>query len=154
MQLTPVLHQVRASLESQRALAGDDPAVGDALGVLLDGLEPALRIAAMDLAQQAATEVAAQLDEHTVDVVIVDGDPALRVTPATSTRSTGPADEDFDARITLRLPPSLKTLIEDAATGDGDSVNSWVVDALKSRAAKSTSRDGGRGARVTEGFDL
>lgn len=150
MQLTPVLNSLRHSLEGTAALVGDDPAVADALSMLTEALAPALRIAAMELAQQAATEISAQLDDRTVDVVIVDDDPTLRVGPVVP-RPPSP-DEDFDARITLRLPPSLKTLIEDAATGDGGSVNSWVVDALNSRAKRSGAST--KGGRVTEGFDL
>jgi uncharacterized protein (DUF1778 family) len=41
---------------------------------------------------------------------------------------------DAEARITLRLPGYLKDLIAEAADGAGDSVNSFVVDALRSRA--------------------
>lgn len=150
MQVEPVLNGLRASLESQHFFAGGDAAVNDAVAWLTEALGPALRIAALDLAQQAAVEIAAQLDDRDVDVVVVDGDPTLRVTDAArSTRSEAPA-EDFDARITLRLPPSLKHLIEDAASTDGGSVNGWVVDALSKRAA----RPEGRGRRVTEGFDL
>ena len=58
--------------------------------------------------------------------------------------------EEFDARITLRLPPSLKRLIEDSASVDGDSVNAWVVDALSKRAKRSVPGD----KRVTQAFDL
>ena len=38
--------------------------------------------------------------------------------------------EEFDARITLRLPPSLKEAVEQAAGTQGASVNAWVVDAI------------------------
>lgn len=152
MQLAPVLNGLRASLESQRTLAGDDPAVAEAMAALIDALGPALRLAATELAQQAAIEVAAQLDDRAVDVVLVDDDPVLRVAPASASSASSATGEDFDARITLRLPPSLKSLIEDAATGDGDSVNSWVVDALDARARRAGAA--GRGGRVTEGFDL
>ena len=51
-----------------------------------------------------------------------------------SPRSTSAAPrtegEDFVSRITLRLPPSLKELVESAADRAGESVNAWVVDAL------------------------
>lgn len=150
MQVQPILTGLRASLESQRSLAGGDAAIDDAVVWLTEALGPALRIAALELAQQAAVEVSAQLDDRDIDVVVVDGDPNLRVTDrAASSRAESP-DEDFDARITLRLPPSLKNLIEEAASTDGGSVNGWVVDALSKRAARSE----GRGRRVTEGFDL
>lgn len=150
MRVQPILTGLHAALESQRALAGGDAAVDDAVVWLTEALGPALRIAALELAQQAAVEVSAQLDDREVDVVVVDGDPNLRVTDrAAASRSESP-DEEFAARITLRLPPSLKNLIEEAASSDGGSVNGWVVDALSKRASRSD----GRGRRVTEGFDL
>ena len=151
MQVQPVLNGLRASLESQRSFAGGDAAIDDAVAWLTEALGPALRIAALDLAQQAAAEVTAQLDDRHIDVVVVDGDPTLRVADAAPSSSRADAvGEEFDARITLRLPPSLKQLIEDAASTEGGSVNGWVVDALSKRAA----RPDGRGRRVTEGFDL
>ena len=42
-----------------------------------------------------------------------------------------PADEVFSARITLRLPESLKQRVESAATREGASVNTWLVQALQ-----------------------
>jgi hypothetical protein len=116
---------------------------------LLAALEPALRQVGFELAQQAAAEVGAQLADRTVEVVIVDGEPHLRVgQPSDVEAST--LDEDFDARITLRLPPSLKGLVETAADETGDSVNTWVVKTLTSGARKST-----RVGRVVKGtFDL
>ncbi|MFW2333053.1 toxin-antitoxin system HicB family antitoxin [Ilumatobacter sp.] len=148
MQVQPVLNNVRAALAAQGSLA-DDPAVDEATAALVDAIGPALQMVAMEFAQQAADEVRAQLAGHAVDVLIVDGDPTLRVTETSTSSNESPA-EDLDARITLRLPPSLKRLIEDAAVVDGDSVNAWVVDAL----AKRTKRSPGGTNRVTEGFDL
>ena len=149
MHVAPVVNGVRAALADHLALASGDPGVDAAGEHLIAALDPAIRQAALELAQQAAAEVAAQLPDRTVDVLLVDGEPSLRVTEAPKAAEPTPA-EDFDARITLRLPPSLKRVIEDAATVDGDSVNAWVVDALSKRAKRSE----GRGRRVTEGFDL
>ena len=149
MHVESVLNGLRASLERQRTLAGEDPAVDDAVATLVDALDPALRLAALELAQQAAVEVDAQLSDRRVDVVMVDGDPSLRLAEV-APRESGEQTEELDARITLRLPPSLKRLIEDAATSDGGSVNGWVVDALNKRATRSET-----GSRhVTESFDL
>ncbi len=150
MRVQPVLTGLHAALESQRTLAGGDAAVDDAVDWLTEALGPALRIAALELAQQAAVEVSAQLDDREVDVVVVDGDPNLRVTDREAGSRSETPDEELAARITLRLPPSLKNLIEEAANSDGGSVNGWVVDALSKRASRSE----GRGRRVTEGFDL
>ena len=150
MQIEPVINEVREALLGQAALASGDPAVEAAIGHLAAALEPALRHAVLGLAQQAAAEIGAQLADRRVDVVLLDGDPTLRIADAPRRPAAAEPAEDLDARITLRLPPSLKRLVEDAATIDGDSVNAWVVDALSRRAR----RPHGRGQRVTEAFDL
>jgi hypothetical protein len=151
--LAPIIHSVRVSLLGQTALVGGDPTLDAVAAQLADAIAPALRHAALDLAEQAALEVAAQLPDRTVDVVLVDGDPTLRVSdlPADAGGGSARDDEEFDARITLRLPPSLKRLVEESATIGGESVNTWVVDAL-SRGTRRAS--GGRGQRITEDFDL
>ncbi|MDO8362672.1 MAG: DUF1778 domain-containing protein [Actinomycetota bacterium] len=150
MQLQPVINAVQAALAAQGPLAGGDLAVEEALDHLARALAPAIRQAAMDLAEQAACEVRAQLPDRLVDLVLADGDPSLRITeapPAAEPAST----EDLDARITLRVPPSLKSLIEDAAETAGASVNGWVLDALSKRARKSA---GTHGFTTTHSFDL
>lgn len=149
MHVQPVINELRATLVNHGALAGGDPAVESAISSLVDALGPALQVAALELAQQAAAEVGAQLRDRTVDIVMSDGDPALRVSDAADSASAGPS-EDFDARMTLRLPPSLKSMIEDSAGIDGGSVNAWVVDALTKRAKRPADRSN----RVTESFDL
>ncbi len=147
----PVINELRAALTNQAALAAGDPAIESAIQQLVSSLEPSLRQAAFDLAQQAAEEVSAQLPDRSVDVVLVDGDPTLRIGEAPAGDRSEVSAEDFDARITLRLPPTLKRLIEDSASTDGDSVNAWVVDALSKRAKR---HDPHRGKRVTDAFDL
>jgi hypothetical protein len=149
MHLTPVLTALEAAVSTQLAVAGGDSTMEAAAAQLLAALEPALRQVALELAQQAAEEVGAQLGDRTVDVLIVDGEPQLRVSQ-TSDVDPAALEEDFDARITLRLPPSLKGLVESAADQTGDSVNTWVVKTLTSGARKST-----RVGRVVRGsFDL
>jgi hypothetical protein len=145
----PVITTLQGALLNAGALAGGDPAVEAAVNQLVEALTPAVRQAALQLAEQAAGEVSAQLVDRTVEVVVVDGDPTLRVTDAPAA-ATSESAEDFDARITLRLPPSLKQLVEDAADAGGESVNTWVVDALGKRAR----RRAGAGSRVSSTFDL
>lgn len=132
-----------AALSQQLALAGGDPAVEAAAASLRGALAPATRQLAFDLAEQAAAEVGAQLPGHDVEVVLRDGEPALAVRGAADPEPG--TDEDLEARITLRLPPSLKVRVEEAAGGVGDSVNSWVLKALAARAV----RPEGPGRRVT-----
>ena len=149
MQLDPIVTTIEASLSTQLAAAGADHALEEAAARFLAALEPALRQAGMSMAEQAAAEVSAQLGDQAVEVVVVDGDPVLRVTRSNG-ESSELGEEDFDARLTLRLPPSLKSLVEDAAGSSGDSVNSWVVKTLSS----GTRRSSRIGRRVSGSFDL
>ena len=150
MHIEPIITSIQAALRSHGGMAGSDTTVEAAIGQLVDALGPALRGAALQLAEQAATEVRAQLPEHSVDVVLADGDPTLRISDGHMTSADRTASEEFDARISLRLPPSLKQLIEDAAGNTGDSVNAWVVEALGKRAR--TTRRGSK--NYTQSFDL
>ena len=149
MQLDPVLSSLRATIANHVSIGAADPQTEAAAHHLMETLGPALRQAAIELAQQAAAEVDAQLPEHTVSVVLAGTDVELRVDESAA-GGAAPVDEELDARITLRLPPSLKQTIERFASGDGESVNSWVVDALSKRAGRNASP----GARMTDEFDL
>ncbi len=153
MRTEAVVAALQRSLRAQAAVVGSDPAVDDAISQLVDALEPALHLVVLQLAEQAAIEVGAQLPEHRVDVVLQDGEPTLRVTESTAPPADDTAAataEEFDARITLRLPPSLKEAVERAAVTQGASVNAWVVDAIDNRAKKIRRR----GGAITEEFDL
>lgn len=149
MHLTPVLTTFEAAISTQLAVAGADATMEAAASQLLAALEPALRQVGMELAQQAAEEVSAQLGDRTVEVVMADGEPQLRVSQPSAVESPT-LEEDFDARITLRLPPSLKGLVETAADETGDSVNTWVVKTLTTGARRSTKM----GRSVRGSFDL
>jgi predicted HicB family RNase H-like nuclease len=122
--------KLEAAVERQLLMAGGQPEIEAAAAALLGVLEPALREAALELAGQAAAEVAAQLPGHQVDVVVVDGEPELRVRSEGDESAATGSSEPLDARITLRLPPQLKELIESSALERGESVNSWLVRSL------------------------
>ena len=150
MNVDAFLTEIEAAVRNQLALAEADGAVEEAAGHLLEALGPAVRTAVIGLAEQVAAEVGAQIDGHAVEVRIVDGDPVLRVVEDSSPTEPGVSAEEFDARLTLRLPPTLKGLVEEAAGSSGDSVNTWVVRTLSSRAGK-----GGKPTqRFTGEFDL
>lgn len=150
MHIQPVVNSIQAALHDQARFAGDDDAVATAVGHLIEALAPALRMAATELAEQAAGEVRAQRPDCAVDVVLVDGDPTLRVTDAPTSNEDGTPDEEFDARISLRLPPTLKTTIEQAAGQEGESVNTWVVEAVGQYARRNRRRT----RRFDQSFDL
>ena len=134
--------KLEAAIQRQRLVAGGQPEVEAVAGALLGVLEPALREAALELAGQAAVEVAAQLQGYDIDVVVADGDPGLRVRRNDEGAAQIGAGESLDARITLRLPPQLKETIESSAEERGESVNAWLVRSLAGTAARRSRKSG------------
>ena len=132
MDTTMAMARLQGAIEQQVLVAGGDPEVEAASRALLSALEPAVRQLAYDLAEQAAAEVSGQLGGYDVDVVLASGEPSIRVRARDSVEA--PAGESLDARITLRLPPTLKELIESAAEERGESLNSWLVKTISIKA--------------------
>lgn len=147
MQLTHAINSLEASVETQLAVAG--PEVAEAGTQLMAALQPAIRQILIDVVTMAATEVSSQLDHQNVEVRLVDGDPELVVTEDGSAMPpppTPPGASETEARITLRIPEYLKEVITEAAGISGESVNAYVVDALKS--SSKTRKSGGTRRRI------
>jgi hypothetical protein len=134
--------KLEAAVQRQLLMAGGQPEVETVAEALLGVLEPAFREAALELAGQAAAEVAAQLPGHDIDVVVIEGEPELRVRSDDEGTIQIGAGESLDARITLRLPPQLKESIESSADERGESVNAWLVRSLSGTASRRSRRSG------------
>ena len=133
-------------LVAQGRLVGADPAVEQVIDALVNGLGPAIRQAALDLAEQAAAEVGAQLTSGHIDVVLSDGEPSLVVRSDAGEPSF--STDDLEARMTVRLPTNLKSALEEAADDAGDSVNSFVLKTLATGTTRSR-----KGQRIRETFE-
>jgi len=149
MDISAVFTELEAAVHRQLELTADDSDITEAAAALIAVLEPALRQAGTTLAEQAALEVGAQLPDYRVSLVITDGEPQLQVQQREADIEITSGSNE--ARLTLRLPESLKLLLENAALDTGDSVNSYVVSTLASKAKPSKS---GRGNRVRTSIDL
>lgn len=145
MQIEEILDTLEETIEDQLALSGSGEGLEEAAVALLAVLRPALKQAAFTIAEQAAVEVGAQLPGYAVSVVLDEGEPALLVRDDSAEPSF--AGDDLSARITLRLPDSLKDDLEAAAGAAGDSVNAFVIKALSKRSTRRSSR------RITETFE-
>ena len=136
MDTSAAITRFQAMLEQQILLAGSDPAVETAGRALLAAAAPAVRGLALDLAEQAAVEVRAQLTGQRVEVILEEGEPALRVRAEETAPGAAAPDEAADARVTLRLSPRLKEALEEAAAYSGESLNSWLVKTLSTRGGR------------------
>lgn len=149
MNITAAVAALEQAVTQQVMIGGDDPGVEAATRAVLAAIEPAIKQISLDFAQQAAHEVGAQLSDHEVEVVLTDGEPALRVR-ALEIEGSEVTAGDYEARLTLRLPEVLKELVEESAGQSGDSVNTWVVKTLSSKARRRAER----GGKVTGSFEL
>lgn len=142
---------VQQQLTATAAL-GDDH-TRDVAAALGNALGPALRLAIAAAVSAAADEVTAALLDHpgapAVTAALDGADLRLevRATDRAGFDDPAPAGEDGDAnaRISLRLPDTLKADIETAARADGVSVNTWLV-----RAAGRSLRMSGPAAAVQD----
>ena len=135
MQLEHTILSFETAVENQLRVAG--PEAAEIGGHLMTALKPAIRQSLMDVVNMAATEVSSQLIGQRIEIRLVDGDPELTVVDDPSEPPPPPPPPgagDDEARITVRLPAYLKDLIADAATDSGDSVNAFVIEALKGKA--------------------
>jgi hypothetical protein len=131
LELEPHLDTLKADLVAAAAVGGPD--VATAARLLGDAVEPALRLVLLDLLTEAAEELTTQLGGATVEVRMHGREPEL-VATAMHMPSEAPAEEpvgdEGTARLTLRLPESLKSRCEAAAASEGQSLNSWLVRAV------------------------
>ncbi|MGA7098064.1 MAG: hypothetical protein WB245_10925 [Acidimicrobiia bacterium] len=142
MQLSQAALRMETAVESQLRLG--DPVLSGLATDLLEVMRPAIKQVLMDVVEMAVQEIGGQLPSQRIDIRLIDGDPELMVTADDSKIPPPPPpppgeDVDAEARITLRLPGYLKDLLADAAEGAGDSLNSFVVDTLRSKTYERTS---------------
>jgi hypothetical protein len=132
--------------------------------LLADTLEPAVRLAVTDALSAMAAEVTAAWDGGLVDIRLRGGDPEVVVVPAPEhdpeEQPADPAeggdtgeDDGSVARISLRLPESVKSRAEAAAAAAGVSLNAWLVRAVATGLREPTDPPrSGRGPRRYSGF--
>ncbi|HEU5214825.1 MAG TPA: toxin-antitoxin system HicB family antitoxin [Gaiellaceae bacterium] len=141
MQIDGVIQALREDLVRVAALG--DESTTRAADLLSVAIEASLGRRIQDVLAEAALELNDQLDSAHVEVRIAGRDLQLVVVQEDGSVPE-PVDEAFSARITLRLPESLKQRIESAANREGASVNTWLVQALQRSLEPRRSMSGSR----------
>ena len=141
MDITPYVDHLRRDLIAAAEGAGDE--LRSAAERLSFALDPAARLALMEAISQACSEITAEMPSGGVDVrldgrdlaFVVDAAPLAPPLPPLPPTAAADEDDDADAgstaRITLRLPESVKARAEDAAAEAGQSLNTWLVTAVR-----------------------
>jgi hypothetical protein len=136
MDITPYVESLRSSLTSAAESAGDETRqAAERLGFALDS---SARLAIMEAVSQAAAEITAEMPDGGVDVRLNGRDLDFLVHVAAPTPPAPPpppAPEDIEdgnlARITLRIPESVKAKAEERAAEAGQSLNTWLVSVVR-----------------------
>jgi len=138
MELNPFVERLRRDLSDAAAAGGPEAqAAGERLALALD---PATRMMLLEALSQAAAEITGELDHEAVDVRMSGREPEFVVTPVEPDHPVAPPappapperpEDDSQSRITLRLPESVKVRAEEAANSIGQSLNAWLVDAVR-----------------------
>ena len=145
MQIDGLIQALREDLFRVASLG--DETTSRAAELLSVAIEASLGRRIQDALAEAALELNEQLESAHVEVRIAGRDLQLVLVREDGTVPE-PADEAFSARITLRLPESLKQRVESAAAREGASVNTWLVQALQ-RAVESRRPSSGSRNRLT-----
>ena len=143
MDITPYVDSLRRDLLAAAEAGGEEARqVAERLGYALDA---SARLALMEAISQAAAEISTELPQGGVDVRLVGRELAFVVEAPTAAPPAPPAppvparpeevEEGDLARITLRIPESIKARAEEKAAAGGQSLNTWLVSVI--RAATS-----------------
>ncbi len=145
MELAPFIDRLRQDLlTASDAIGPESRPVAERLMIALD---PSVRLVLLEVLAQSAAEITAELPAGVVDVRLRGREPELVVDvpgvpvqrPAAGPVDPGEPDDEDDgtvARISLRLPESVKTRAEELAARSGQSLNSWIVTVLRAATSK------------------
>jgi hypothetical protein len=138
MDITPYVDSLRRDLVAAADAAG--PETRQAAERLTFALDPAARLALMEAVSQAAAEITAEMPSGSVDVRLNGRELDFVVQAPTMAPPAPPApaspeaveEEGGVARITLRMPESVKAKAEEMAARSGHSLNTWLVNVVRS----------------------
>jgi hypothetical protein len=145
MELAPHVEALQRDLAAIAAV-GDD-ATAQAAQRLSAAIRASPGLRLLDALGEAALELSAQLPSGRVEVRLAGQDPSLVYVDEREPEPPPAPDDGATARITLRLPESLKASIDAAAAREGVSANAWLVRAL-ARSVSTTNRGREPGNRL------
>ncbi|MBX6371126.1 MAG: toxin-antitoxin system HicB family antitoxin [Acidothermus sp.] len=139
MHLDEYVAQVADALRSTAALG--DEQTQKVANALADAATAPIRLALLHALSAATAEITSMLfaagvpGGPAVTAHLEGRDVRFRVVVADEQPEQAVQDEEATARISLRLPESLKSEIEQAAERDGVSVNTWLIRAARAALA-------------------
>lgn len=151
MNLSQYVDRLRADL-TDAASAGDEE-IRSAAERLAQALGPSSRMVMLEALSDASAEITSELEAATVEVRLkgrepefvvreVYADPIVPPAPPPPPAPPSPptpeegGDTDVVARVTVRIPEWLKTRAEERASEQAQSLNTWIVNAIRSASGE------------------
>ena len=134
MDITAHVTELRGALED---IAGDDEAARALADRLVAALTPALQLQLLDVLGEVALDVSQQIPDGHLDLQLAGREVVLVYRHEQEAESPAAVAGSETARLTVRMPESLKSAIEAAADADGISTNAWLVVAARRRLSPS-----------------
>jgi hypothetical protein len=140
MDITPYVDSLRRDLVAAAEAGG--PEVRQAAERLALALDPSARLALMEAISQAAAEITTEMRSGGVDVrlngreldFVVETAPTHAPAPPAPPSPPTPEQAEEEgglARVTLRIPESVKARAEELAARSGHSLNTWLVNVVR-----------------------
>jgi hypothetical protein len=159
MDLSPYVASVRTGVANASSLADEHTQqVAERLGA---AIESSTRLALIQALSDAAATISAELAPSSVELRMSGVEPEFAVTVHGSDQEptllfpdsppeSGAAGDDSDtelddepvARVTLRLPQSVKSKVDDRATAEGISTNAWLIRVVMDALVDDSGRGG------------
>ena len=157
MELSPYVNDLQRQLVDTTEHSGEETrAVAERLAA---GLDAATRLVLLDVLSAAVGEITRDLAPGSVEMRLRGRDVDFVVTAPTAEPGTDdhPAvtvdlDDASTSRTTLRLPDALKARVDEAASADGLSVNTWLVRAVAAALQPKQRRSAQRTLRTGDNF--
>jgi hypothetical protein len=126
---------------------------------LAAGLDAATRLVLLDALSAAVGEITRDLAPGSVDlrlrgreVEFVVSQPSIETEADDAPAASVDLDDASTSRTTLRLPDALKARVDEAASADGLSVNTWLVRAIAAAVQPKQRRSTQRALRTGDNF--
>jgi hypothetical protein len=138
MDITPYVESLRRDLVAAAESGSEETRA--AAQRLAQALDPASRLALMEAVSQAASEITAEMPAGSVDVrlngreldfVVEAPTPTAEAPPPPPPAADDADDDGAVARVTLRIPESVKARAEELAARHGHSLNTWLVNVVR-----------------------
>lgn len=174
MNLNQYLESVRRGVENATALADDN--TRDIAHRLVASIDDATRLALIDAISDATAEISGELAPGSVEVRLNGGQPQFVVTKPAQEEPIDPEayaaayaqtevmgndhsdritlnddDEEPTARISFRVPASVKAKIDDAADAEALSANAWLLRTVMHALENTGGRRGSGGGSFGPG---